>query len=105
VDRVAEGDDPAYDHRAPLMQRVDRLWQVIDRLDRPDFPPERDRRVKSDRAGLVLQIELHRVDPTRVDEIENPTPQLGVRPRIERDVHGTNRRARPPRDELDADWP
>ena len=59
------------------MEQVDRLGQVVDGLDRPDPPTERDRRVEADDAGLVLEIELDCIDATRVDEVEDPAAKVG----------------------------
>ncbi len=102
-DRIAEGDEAADHADALLVQLLDGRPEVVDVANGADLPPERHGRVPADDAGLVLEIELDRVDLLLLDQVEHAAAQLVVRPGIGAHVHGAHRLRRLARHERDGD--
>ena len=87
-ERVAEADEAADDADPARVQLRDAVAQVVDVLRRRrSARPSGDGRVEAHLARLVLEVDLDRVDPVLVDQLDHATAQRRVGPAVQRDVH------------------
>ncbi len=100
---IAEADEPPDDADAACVHLANDVVEVVDLLHGADATAERYLRVEPDNPGLVLEVDLDRVDPPLVDQLHDATAQVGIRPAVERDVHRAHGHGRPTRDDLDGD--
>ena len=75
--------------------------EVVNVPDRTDLTAERHGCVEAHLAGLVLEVDLDRVDPFLVDQLHDAPAKIRIGPAVRRDVHRPYWLSGPPWDDLD----
>ncbi len=87
-----ETDDPADHSHIEVVENLDRLGDVVEVHLGPDGRRQRDGRRVADVTDLVLDVELHGVDASFSNEVEDAFAPLQVGPRRLTDMDGARRR-------------